>query len=451
MTSPHLIAGLNESEDTDESLSQENEKMATPHQGNECSLVRSYTLRRTPTELPPPPDGGTQAWLQVLVGHLVIFNTFGYFNSYGFFEAYYVDSLGLSDSTIAWPGSVQSFLSFLVGVGAGRACDAGYLRTLLIVAFVLQLIGVFSVSFATSYWQIFLAQGVCQGLGNGLAFTPAVSNVATYFAKRRALAIALISCGNATGGVAFPLIAQQLIPKVGFGWTVRIMGLVMLFNMAIILTLVRSRLPPRTSGAIIDMSAFKDLPWVLFVISTFLMFLVLLFALTYIELYGTRVIGISHQTSITILLALNAVGIPGRVIPCLIADYYLGPINTVVPCACLCALMFFVWIEIHSFRGLIGFAIAFGLVNTACQVLATASMSSLVKDPQKMGTRMGMALTILSVATLTGSPIAGALIDMDDGNFFYAQLFGGCVIALGAMVMVAARISQTGWKLAVRI
>lgn len=221
--------------------------------------------------------------LLVLMGHLVIFNSFGYINSYGFFEAYYVDSLGLSSSALSWPGSMQIFLAFLVGTFSGRACDAGYLRAVLAIGFSLQLLAIFSTSFCKTYWHILLAQGICQGLGNGMSFTPAVSTVATYFLKRRALVIALVSCGNATGGVVFPLLAQRLIPKIGFRWTVRIMGFVMMCNMAVVLVIARNRLPPRKSGPLVDMSAFKDLPWVLFVISTFLMFLALFFAVTYVS------------------------------------------------------------------------------------------------------------------------------------------------------------------------
>ncbi|RDW74130.1 hypothetical protein BP5796_07572 [Coleophoma crateriformis] len=420
-------------------------------QENDCTLVRSFTPGNRQLDIEPPPDGGMQAWLQVLMGHLVIFNSFGYTNSYGFFESYYTSELGLTASTLSWPGSIQIFLAFLVGTVSGRACDAGYLRSVLALGFAFQLLSVFSTSFCTQYWQILLAQGICQGLGNGLSFTPAVSTVATYFLKRRALAIALVSCGNATGGVVFPLLAQQLIPRIGFGWTLRVMGFVMLFNMVIVLSIAKNRLPPRTSGPLIDMTAFKDVAWVLFVISTFLMFWVLFFAITYINLYGTNIIGVSHSTSTNILLILNAVGVPGRVIPCLISDYYLGPINTVVPLACICSLLFFLWQTVHTYGGLIGFAIAFGFINTGVQVLATTSMSSLCRDVSKMGTRVGMALTILSFATLTGGPIAGALIDADHGNFLYAQIFGGVVIAVGTVVLVGARISQTGLHIMVRM
>jgi hypothetical protein len=43
----------------------------------------------------PPPDRGLQAWTQVLVGHLVLFNAWGYSNSFSFFQAYHIGVLGI--------------------------------------------------------------------------------------------------------------------------------------------------------------------------------------------------------------------------------------------------------------------------------------------------------------------------------------------------------------------
>lgn len=234
---------------------------------------RALTLLRTKSsgaDPGPPPDGGLKAWTQVIAGHLVVFNCWGYINSFGLFQAYYVTALARPPSTISWVGSVQILLVFLVGAFSGRAMDAGYYRVTLIAGAVLQLLGVFMTSLSTKYWQLFLAQGICQGLGDGLMFCPTISLMATYFSTKRSLAISCAASGAATGGVVFPIIAQQLLPKIGFGWTVRVMGFVILANLALIITLARTRIPPRTTGPIIEWAAFKELPYVLFTIGMFL-------------------------------------------------------------------------------------------------------------------------------------------------------------------------------------
>lgn len=235
------------------------------------------------TFISPPPDGGRTAWLQVLTAHIVIFNTWGYINSFGLFQTYYVSTLSRSPSDISWIGSIQVFLLFFIGTLSGRGADAGYFRTLFAAGLFMQLLGVFMTSLCTSYWQLFLSQGICTGLGNGLLFCPSLSVLSTYFKEKRAQAIGIAACGTATGGIVFPLIAQQLLPKVGFGWTVRIMGFLMLATMSFPLAFSRTRLPPRQTGPLVEWSAFKELPYLLYAIGITLCFWGLYFAYYYVS------------------------------------------------------------------------------------------------------------------------------------------------------------------------
>ncbi len=157
----------------------------------------------------PVLDSGIVAWMQVLVGYLLVFNGFGYVSAFGVFQSYYEATLEIPASTISWVGSVQLFLLFLMGTFSGRAMDAGYFRLLILAGCSLQILGIFATSFSTKYWQLFLAQGVVQGLGNGLLFTPLVALVSSYFSKRKAFALALAACGAPTGGIVFPLVSYQ--------------------------------------------------------------------------------------------------------------------------------------------------------------------------------------------------------------------------------------------------
>ncbi|EKJ70956.1 hypothetical protein FPSE_08870 [Fusarium pseudograminearum CS3096] len=150
--------------------------------------------------LPVPPDGG-HGWIQVLVAHY----------SFGIFEQYYHQELGFSLSSTSWIGSIHLFFLFALSTISGRLFDAGYFRHLLIIGSFLQLLGLFMASISTEYWHLFLAQGVCSGIGAGLAYCPVMACVSTYFTKKRAFAIAVVTSGSATGGIIFPIIAQQVI------------------------------------------------------------------------------------------------------------------------------------------------------------------------------------------------------------------------------------------------
>jgi MFS family permease len=242
-----------------------------------------------PDAVAPPPDGGLQAWTQVAVAHLILFCTWGFINSFGFFQAYYEENLGsgVSGSRVSWIASVQVFLLSFIGSFSGRLMDAGYYRYCLIGGFTFQIIGIFMISLCKQYWQVFLAQGLCCGLGDGLLFCPTTALIATYFVKkRRAIALGLTLSGSSTGGLIFPILVQQLLPKIGFRWTIRCMGFVVLFCFIICLSLARPRLPRKavTSAPLVEPSAFRELPYSLFVVGIFLTLWAVYFSYFYVSL-----------------------------------------------------------------------------------------------------------------------------------------------------------------------
>ena len=222
-----------------------------------ASRARSHSA----SNLPPPPDGGLQAWTQVGAGWLVIFATWGYLNSFGSFQSYYTSVLtGQDPSAISWIGSIQAYLTTAVGAFTGRLLDAGLFLPTFTAGAVIQLAGLFAMSASDSpkYWVLMVTQGLMTGLGGGILFTPTIALVATWFKKHRGLAIGLTTTGNSAGGIIYPIIVRQLIPRVGFAWTARALGLVNLVCFGVAALLLRSRLPPRRSGALLDLPAFKE-------------------------------------------------------------------------------------------------------------------------------------------------------------------------------------------------
>jgi MFS family permease len=203
------------------------------------------------------------------MGHLVVMNTWGFINSFGVFQTYYVALLNRPPSAISWIGSMQVFLLFFIGTFTGRLTDAGYFRLVFLFGSLLNLLGLFMASLSTQYWQLFLAQGVCCGLGNGCLFCPALSVLSTYFSRKRALAIGIAAAGSATGGMLFPAMVQQLLPKVGFAWTVRALAFIQLGCLAICNIFMKTRMPPRKTGALVDWKSFKEATYCLFAAGMF--------------------------------------------------------------------------------------------------------------------------------------------------------------------------------------
>lgn len=82
----------------------------------------------------PSPNEDWRAWLQVLGAFCINLNTWGMMNSNGAFQTFYQVHLskdGYSSFEIAWIGSTQAFLMFVVSLAAGALFDAGFVRALL--------------------------------------------------------------------------------------------------------------------------------------------------------------------------------------------------------------------------------------------------------------------------------------------------------------------------------
>ncbi|KAL1983105.1 hypothetical protein VTN96DRAFT_518 [Rasamsonia emersonii] len=405
------------------------------------SLVRTRESGRNPG---PPPDGGFKAWTQVALAHLVICNTWGYINSFGVFQTYYTETLGHSPSDISWVGSIQIFLLFFIGTFSGRATDAGFFKFTWSVGAIIEIFGIFMTSLCKKYWQFFLAQGIVQGIGCGLMFCPTLSLLPTYFSKRRALAMGLAASGSATGGMVFPAVVMSLLPRVGYAWTMRTLGFITLATLLPCFLFLQQRLPPRKTGPLVEFAAFKEAPYSLFAIGMFLVFWGLYVGFFYIGSFARSVLDVSQSTSINLLIVMNAVGTTGRWIPSFIADWRTGPLNILILFSLASAILAYGWAGVVSVGGLYAFSVIYGTFSAGVQGLFPSTLSSLTADLKKTGVRMGMVLSILSIAALTGNPIAGALIQVENGRYLYMQMFMGSSMIAGTLCLIGARIAKTG-------
>jgi MFS family permease len=203
--------------------------------------------------------------------------------AFGVYQLYYRDTLHLSQSKVSWIGSVQFLLTYGMCTLSGRLADAGYIRSTMTVGAFLVVLGTFMTSLGTQYWHFFLAQGICCGLGEGIMFMPPLAVCSSYFTRNRTMALTCAATGTSIGSVVFPAIIQYSIPHVGFGWAVRISGFVALFCTSTAILLIRPRLQPRTSGPLVEWSAFKETAYLLYSIGAFLLYWALFFGSFYVN------------------------------------------------------------------------------------------------------------------------------------------------------------------------
>ncbi|EXF80340.1 riboflavin transporter MCH5 [Colletotrichum fioriniae PJ7] len=408
------------------------------------SRIASRVTSRSTVTPGPPPDGGLRAWLCVFGTFLVVMNTWGMINSFGAFQSYYIQTLNRGPSDISWIGSVEIFLLFFIGTFTGRLTDAGYFRPVATAGSVLVVAGTLAASACTQYWQLLLAQGVCVGLGNGCLFCPTVALVSTYFAKRRSFAIGITACGSGAGGVVFPIVIREMLPRAGFGWTMRTLGFVQAAALGTALSCLKPRVPPRKTGSLVEWAAFKDLEYTFYAVGASLCFWASYIVFFFLAAYARDIQGASYDTSLDLLMITNGVGILGRLVLNRLADR-VGNLTMFVPTAGAAAALAYSWaalpiaVSSSSRASLYVWAALSGIALGGIQALFPSALASLTADPRKQGARIGMVFTIVSMSVLTGPPIAGALISVLGGKYLGAQMFAGSSLMLGMVFIFLAR------------
>ena len=312
-------------------------------------------------------------------------------------------------------------------------------RWILITGTFLHVFGLMA-SRSTQYYQLLLSQGICSPLGASAVLYPAMSTVVTWFFKRRALALGIMVSGSSLGGVIFPIMIQNLIPRIGFPWTMRVSAFLILGLLAFATVSVRSRIPPKTRPfSIMDfVKPFSEPAFATVSIGNFFGFLGLFIPFNFITLSAIS-LGMSIDLSNYLLSILNAGSIIGRIFPGWAADKF-GRFNIQIVMTMLSFIVnLALWLPARGDAPIIVFAVLYGIASGTFVSLAPAIIAQITSNMQQIGTRTGSMFALVSVAALIGNPIAGALLSDDNGQYLYLQIFTGVAIAVAMAFFVLSK------------
>ncbi|KAJ7807453.1 MFS general substrate transporter [Mycena leptocephala] len=396
----------------------------------------TYHLNRTPQF----PEGTTKGYLAVFGAFMALFCTFGQMNAFGTFQAWYAEHQlnHLEPSTIAWIGSLQLWVFFFSGGPIGQLFDAYGPRWIMIIGTILYVFGIMMTSISTQYYQYLLAHGVLFGLGVGMLFYPSLSSVSTYFCKYRATALGVVASGSSFGGVMYPIMLQRLFQLVGFGWGVRISGLISGVACCIAIATVTRYAPPKQRGATCQLSeTFRDSRFVLLAAGSSFVALGLFIPFFYIVDYAHD-LAIPARMTFIVLAVMNAGGVIGRIAPAYLSDT-LGRFNLLAPAAflsgVLCVLF---WMFARALVPLMLFAAAYGFTSGAFISVITPCVAQ-ISDIRQIGSRIGILYSIISFPSLVGGPAAGALLEAGKGEYTGMILFAGLTVIAGSFLILAAK------------
>ncbi|KAK6956348.1 hypothetical protein Daesc_001625 [Daldinia eschscholtzii] len=368
------------------------------------------------------PEGGLEAWIVVFGSWCGLLASLGLMNSIATLQTY-VATHQLSnydEGTVGW----------LVGPGG-----------IIVVASVMLL------SICTEYWHFMLSWGILNGIATSFLFTPCLTAIGHFFHDRRGFASGLASTGGGLGGVIFPLLMQSLFDKVGWGWTIRILGFICLFLLTFASLLVKRRLPPaQNASPHPDFRILKEKAFLLLTIGVFFLEFGLLIPLGYISSYALAN-GFSEDFSFQILPILNAASVFGRALPGWWADK-IGPFNTNMLSLCGTIIAcYVVWLPFgHTTPGLVLFAVMFGF-STGNNISITPVCVGRLCQTQHYGRYYATCYTIVSIAVLLGLPVAGTIVKATGGSYWGLIVFTGLTQVISVVAMYAARAEKVGWSL----
>lgn len=437
------------------------------------TLEVNGNVEKYPYELDYP-EGGKKGWCTVLGGCIGLLVAYGLMNTMGAIESYVAQHIlvGTNPVSISMIFSVAVFIMLFGMMIGGILFDAYGYKELCIVGSVFTCGGMIATGSCTELYQFFLAFSVCCGIGCALLSTPLITAAGHFFNERRGLAFSLLMPGASLGGVIWPMVCRSLYVKVGFPWTMRILGFVFIAVLIVsyflmndrheelqALRLLNEEEEEKLSAgetfidkvkALVDVSVFKDVTFLWFSVSICLAEFSVILVTTYIPSYAISK-GFSESTSLVALTVNNASGIVGRIVPTILSDYY-GPFNMGSLMALITTLSIFViWLPFGSnLAGLMTFCVVFGFSMSGI-LAVTPLCTAKISEPKDYGKRFGTVYFFVSFASLISLPIGMTLTKTNMG-YNAMVLFSGCttLIAEIAFLVCKYRVGK-GWSFTTKV
>jgi predicted MFS family arabinose efflux permease len=257
--------------------------------------------------------------------------------------------------------------------------------------------------------------------------------------------------GSSLGGIVLPIMINHLIPKIGFGWTMRVVAFIMLGLLIFGNLAVKSRLPPsKRKLKLKDFTTpFTELPFVLLVVAAFFVYLGGFLPFNFIILQAEAG-GMSKNLAGYLVPIVNAASTFGRIIPGHLGDKF-GVFNVMIIFTTFAGIISLaLWLPASGNAAIITFAALYGVASgTTLSILA--ALVAQISDVRDLGLRTGTMYACSSVGVLVGSPIAGAIVASQDGGFSGLKAFCGATLLVGAVFTVASRHAQVGFVLKKKI
>jgi predicted MFS family arabinose efflux permease len=266
--------------------------------------------------------------------------------------------------------------------------------------------------------------------------------------------------------VIYPLVFNQLEPRVGFDWATRVLAFILLATSVIPLAIMRfptaaepaevlltTEKKPRKQVTrfcrnLVDAAALRDVPFLLLIAGLLTTFMGIYTILYYIGLFTMERTSAPANVASNILVILNAASTVGRILPSALADI-IGATHVLAATALLSGIMAFCALALKASASTIVWAVLFGSIAGAFMGLPAAGVVSISNSRNNIGARLGMTLGSVGCGVLVAEPIAGAILGRPGGGWLGLVAWSGALMLTGFMLLVTARMAKVGYRLRV--
>ena len=186
--------------------------------------------------------------------------TYGLCSSVGVLQSYWETHQlkAYPSSTIGWISGLLVFLNLFLGVQIGPLFDRYGPRWIMLIGSVIYALSIFLLGSCTSYYQFILCLGVLGGTGSALICTPTMAVLSHWFYRRRGNATGIAMAGSSLGGICWPIVLRTTFQRLGWAWSMRILGFMFVFFLTVGNLCIKGRLPTKARKGSIDLHCFTD-------------------------------------------------------------------------------------------------------------------------------------------------------------------------------------------------
>ncbi|KAJ2078233.1 hypothetical protein H4R24_004622 [Coemansia sp. RSA 988] len=291
---------------------------------------------------------------------------------------------------------------------------------------------------------LIFTQGLLYGIGGSCIMNPALSMPSQWMKKYRAIATGFAVAGGSVGGLWLSFATRAMVDNLGWKWSLRINGLIIIVVGCAASPLLRSRLKAARTEQFIDFASLKNVRFVMLFFSSLFACAGYFMPFYFMPSYVVVVIGQPSNWGANISSILNAGSIAGRLLVGISADY-MGPLNALIVSTLMSTIAVLVmWLPFKSLEVMIAAAVVFGFFSGSLVSLVpvvTANLFGIKRIPSILG----LLLISYMIGMLISSPVGGALLDKygNGVDFTWLIVYNGIFFCLAVVTQLILRTILT--------